>query len=67
VEVGICLIDDKPVLDSDDIEPEFDEADIFVVVENAEFLPFADFYVVVEDHFSHCWRLVGVRLNVLHP
>jgi hypothetical protein len=47
VKVGIGRINDEPIFDRNDIEPEFDEAYVFIVVKNAELFSLTYLYVVV--------------------
>jgi hypothetical protein len=63
VKIAIGLIDDKPIFDSDDAVPKLDEADIFIVVKDAELLPIADFDAVVEHQFADCWDVVAVGFD----
>ena len=66
-EVGVCLIQNKPIFDCNNIVPEFNQANIFVVAGYTKLLPLTHFYIVVQLHFSHFWDLCRVSLNCLHP
>ena len=68
MEIGVGLIDNKPIFDCNDVVLWLYEADIFVVVEDAIFFAIYDFDVVVENHFPDSWGvIVDWSLDELHP
>ena len=66
-EVGVGLIQNKPIFDRNNVVPKLYQANIFVVAGYAELFPLAHLYVVVQLHFGHFGDLCRVSLDCLHP